>query len=167
MLIIVLSIVSCSEKEKPEIIFPKIPFWKLVQGTYKVTNEVNNEEFEMKISIKTDTIWLSNNQYINNDSIFLYNFNNLFDSVHSRYFICIAPNDLNCIGFTAPHGIKDKFGKRWLIEDSDDPNTPEIENTWVNGEITFYFWMNNTAYWYDDGVPYQDLYIRQKGVKIY
>jgi len=123
MLIIVLSIVSCSEKEKPEIIFPKIPFWKLVQGTYKVTNEVNNEEFEMKISIKTDTIWLSNNQYINNDSIFLYNFNNSFDSVTSRYASCITSESNNCINFNASYGIKDKFGNRWLLDNYDDPST--------------------------------------------
>lgn len=139
----------------------------MVQGTYKVTNEVNNEEFEMKISIKTDTIWLSNNQYINNDSIFLYNFNNSFDSVTSRYASCITSESNNCINFNASYGIKDKFGNRWLLDNYDDPSTQEIENTWAYGKITFYFIMNNTAYWYDDGVPYQDLYIRQKGVKIY
>lgn len=166
MFLVALSIVSCNEKEKPEIIVPKIPFWKLVQGTYKVIDEVSNNEFEIKISIKTDTIWLTNKQYINNDSLFIYNFNNLFDSLPSLYQTCISLNKTNCLSFTPAHGIKDKFGKRWLIGNYDDPNTEEIENILVNGKITFFFTMNNLAYWYEDGVPYQDFYVRQKAVRI-
>lgn len=166
MFIIALSVVSCNEKEKPEIIVPKIPFWKLVQGTYKVTDEVANTEFEIKISIKTDTIWLSDNQYINNDSLFIYNFNNLFDPLTSLYRNCVALNNINCLGFAPEHGVKDKFGKRWVIGNYDDPNTLEAENIWVNGKITFYFTMNNLAYWYVDGVPYQDFSVRQKAVRI-
>jgi len=165
-----LSLVSAScDKDKPDppgTPPPGIPFWKKVQGTYKVTDLNTGEEFNIGIKIETDTTWLSPTQREVRDTIFYYNFGNQFTALPTNYLNCYASNDLNCLNVSSPHGIVDNNGNRWLVYNLDDTTTVEEENTWVNGVITFYFRMNNMAYWQADGTFYQDLYKKQRAVKI-
>lgn len=160
--------ISC-EKEKPNVpdaLEPSMPFWKKVQGTYNVTDLKTNEKFTINIEITTDTTCSNETQCSINDTILYSNFNNTFTKINVKYQTGFSPSGLPGMDISGNHGIIDINNNRWLIYTLDDTTTVEEENTWVNGVITFYFRMNNMAYWQADGTFYQDLYKKQRAVKI-
>jgi len=160
-------LISSCEKEEPQPQTKPVPFWKAVQGKYKVIDLESNEEYEMEIRIKPDTNWLTSTQMEVRDTIFCFNFNNQFSVIPSLYQNCTSYDTLHCLDLNSPFGIRDKNNDRWMVNTwSDDMTTTAIENVWYNREITFYFRINNTAFWVEDGNDYQDVYKKQKAVKI-
>jgi len=160
-------LISSCEKEIPQSKPKPVPFWRAVQGKYKVTDLDSHEEYEMEIRIKTDTNWLSATQMEVRDTIFYFNFNNQFAVIPTRFQNCMSHDSLHCLTIESPFGILDKNNYRWMVTDwSDDLSTSVLENTWYNGEITFYYRINNTAFWVEDGNDYLDVYKKQKAIKI-
>lgn len=155
--------ISC-DKETPEPT-PKMPAvneppWKKFIGTYQVKNLNTDEEYEMKIGHKQDTL---ENGYII-DSLEVNNFDNKFNYKYPFKKFSNIENYLELIGF---YGIRDKNNNRWAIYSAFDDTTTKLkENTLINDTIIFYIRKSNIAFWQPDGTWYYDCYCKHRAVKV-
>lgn len=116
-----------SEDEKPLVV--EIPFWKIVQGNYTVTDLGTMVQYQMSIEIITDTTFLPSSQMEINDTIILRNFNNQFPILKSKYQTCMTTNNENCLSIGSDYGIRDYADNRWVVVTYDDPATTVEEMT--------------------------------------
>jgi hypothetical protein len=97
------------------------------------------------------------------DSIFIRNFDNLFD----LKFDFAQWENQTFFDFRFHDSIKDYNSKTWNITIIyDDPSTPEVENSLVNNRMTLYFRKTNIKYWMNESVPYvyenvKHVYVKQ------
>lgn len=158
----VFAIASC----EPDPIIPEptpiIPEWKRFEGVYNVTKLESGDTYQLKISFDTMIVQPSGERHLH---IIYENFDASFDSLVGFYIKNQVPDRIR--EFVSDFPESDNFGLRWSINlISQDPLTPELENTLVNDTILFYFRKSNIAFYFEDGVPYYDCYCKHRAVKV-
>ena len=150
---------SCNEDP---IIEPEIPAWKKFEGTYNVTKLENGQTYQMEIAFDSLVHQPSGETHL---YTIYRNFDNSFDSLSGFYIDSSDPNRIR--NFDIQHGIEDYDDSRWSLNMlSNDPDTPEQENTLVNDTILFCFRKINVAFYVEDGVPFYECECKHLAVKI-
>ncbi|MFT4600056.1 MAG: hypothetical protein ACI857_000224 [Arenicella sp.] len=128
-------------------------------GEYNMYDSINNSNYNMNVScIYTDGI------ISNADTLHYKNFANLFSFSYNCYF-SLEPDGL--ISGTGIQPLLDKNGNSWVFSNGTFPSIDERRNVLIGDSLHLKFHINNTAYYVDEGVPYQDIETTHRGVKIH
>lgn len=158
-LVFILFLVSCSKDKVPiPVVSPEKP-WERFVGHFKVYDTTGYFLYDSDIYHYS----VLNQFGIAVDSIFIRNFDNLFD----LKFDFAQWQNQTFFDFRFHDSIKDYNNKTWNITIIyDDPSTPEVENNLVNNRMTLYFRKTNIKYWMNESVPYvyenvKHVYVKQ------
>jgi len=149
---LVLLSASCNDEGTP---LPPDPRDKLT-GVFEMTKLENGQTYTMKVEKIGE---LCNNFC---DSLKYTNYGDLFDFTHVR-----TPANVDSflyIGIVDP--VIDKYGRRWKLSGTGNPNPPYNYNIIDNDSITIRFKMSNYNYYQQDGVPFWDTIFTHAGVRI-
>ena len=143
---------------------PEEPGWKKFEGHYNVTKLENGQTYQLQIVFDSLVHQPSGETHL---YIIYRNFDNSFDSLVNGYSSGIPNDRIEIQPFSVQHGVEDYSGSRWSLSMlADDPDTPELENTFLNDTILFYFQKSNIAFYFEDGVPFYECECRHLAVKI-
>tara|TARA_B100000795_G_C22628729_1_gene371764 strand:+ start:271 stop:750 length:480 start_codon:yes stop_codon:yes gene_type:complete len=133
--------------------------WEKFAGAYKVYDTSNVYLYEINISHVFNGI---NNIGNKSDSLLIENFGGNFDYRYEfRNLI-----DKNGLDLFHKNPLMDLTGNNWYFwSNSDDLETPQIENYLTNDTIYLSYLLDNTPYWVEDGVPYFNCECREIAVK--
>lgn len=167
---------SCYKNELKEYVPPKVEtardlFYK-IPGLYQVSDTALNYSYTMRVAFIPDTV-RENGEIVDFlDSVFIFNFDNQFDTLSFRYYsLNISPISQRPImldGFYIENAKKSN-GSRWkIIDDFVDGISYETADKrgWNNGEMWFSFRLININYYAEDGVPFGDTIKFQRAVRI-
>ncbi|MCG9910127.1 MAG: hypothetical protein MH137_02400 [Flavobacteriales bacterium] len=129
---------------------PRLKF----KGVYNMTQLENGINYTMSI----DTL----GAFCNNcDSIKFENFANLF-YFNSKF---IKNSNVNKISYFPNIPMVDKNGNRWKLFPTGISDPPTHCNALYGDSIKICFSLNNILYYFEDGVPYQNLSLTHVGVR--
>ena len=126
-------------------------------GKYLMYDPDNDTSYEMIIDCKPYTGDINTNSL---DSIFYYNFAYRFQFGH------LVDSEGKLDG-TIINPLVDSYGYKWNFANFYTPDYINRINVLVGDSIYLYFQIDNTAYWQQEGVPYQSITSVHKGVKIH
>lgn len=89
------------------------------------------------------------------------NFGNLF--TFNQVFYITNPDYI--LNYSSYNPITDKYGKRWAFSSFGLPYSPTHCNALYGDSIKICFSLNNILYYFEDGVPYQNLSLTHVGVR--
>ena len=125
-------------------------------GKYLMYDPVNDTNYELII----DCIPYESQYTYSEDTVFYNNFANLFSFGHR------VDSEKHLVG-TIIQPLTDKYGKRWNFSNGLGPSLENRINVLVGDSLYVGFTMDNTAFWIDDGVPYQSITSVHSGIKIH
>ncbi len=161
MCIVILSCVFSCKKDDPIDCEeqPEEEQWERFVGDYVVYDTLDNYLYDMSIShFYSD----AEGNGFGTDSVLIENYAGMFDI---RYkFSYTFDEDLFGIGIIDP--LLDYAGNRWYFSSwYDDEDTPVRENKLINDTINLFYLQDNTPYYLEDGVPFENCECREIAVK--
>lgn len=151
---VVLGSLSCGKHIPDE--YPDANSCEKYAGKYLMYDSEGDSSYEMLIECKP-----LEEDYTNSlDSVFFYNFANRF----SYGYNADAGGDING---TIIQPLIDKSGNSWTFSSVHGSDYENKINVLIGDSIFLRFNIDNTAYWVDDGIPYQNIISVHKGVKIH
>lgn len=123
-------------------------------GKYLMYDPENDTNYELII----DCVPYESQYTYSEDSVFYDNFANLFSFGH-------RVDSEGHLDGTIIIPLTDKFGRRWNFSNNYGFDYENRINVLVGDSIYLYLNIDNTAYWQEDGVPYQSITSVHSGVK--
>ena len=151
---LILALFSCRKNNINE--YPEELNCEKYAGEYLMLDVENDTSYIMII----DCIPLKEGSVDYLDTVFYSNFANKFSFGHRIY------SDGNING-TNIQPILDKSQHKWNFSNVYGADYQNKINVLIGDSIYLYFSIDNTAYWIEEGVPYQSITSVHSGVKIH
>ncbi len=157
MCIVILSCVFSCKKDDPIDCEeqPEEEQWERFVGDYVVYDTLDNYLYDMSISH-----FYSDGS--NTDSILIENYGNRFN-IRSKFNTTI---DKNYLSIDPINPIEDFQERRWYFWSNNElPDTDFRDNYLQNDTIHLSYLLDNTPYYLEDGVPFENCECREVAVK--